>query len=108
MALDLKSKDFFEWLSTWKKWTWVLIQKIQQELRNSSIWDISEYKWFWDIAPSFVEWKMKYNNSLNVLLALIDKKDKESLFFRTFLSKEILDELSDSRSKLLETLERNA
>ena len=108
MALDWMSTELFEPLSTWKKWTWVFVQKIQQELRNSSIWDISEYKWFWDISPSFVEWKMKYHDEVKILLALIDWKDKEAIFFRMFLSKTLLLELDAFRNRLLEISAKNA
>ena len=51
---------------------------------------------------------MKYSNEVNILLALIDQKDKEAVFFRTFLSETLLYDLDNFRTRLLEISAKNA
>ena len=102
MQLDSKPGEVFEPLSSGKSWTSWFIARIQEELTNSKIWDICTYNEPPDILPSFQAWKMDQGNEAETLLALANKSDNEAVFFRMYLSNEILEDLDNFKSRLLD------
>ncbi|MCH8518241.1 hypothetical protein LAT59_00545 [Candidatus Gracilibacteria bacterium] len=106
MPLDAVNGDIFEGLSSGKKGTSRYMSRIQHELRNTDIGNIVDYQESNTIVPSFQKWKMGYHNEVEVLLALIDGKDKQAIFFKSQLSEELISEVSNYKTRLLELLNR--